>query len=147
VDGKNLERKDKKSSYLYYLLIFPPLLNITLYILKKLKQRGLSEKEKWERKARNYLKKAKEFLDKKMEEDFVKNLERALKVTVSGDEDLTMEEFKEKIAPLSEEEKRGILNFLNNLQDYRFNPLFKNKKSLEEIEKEGRIWFQRLRNL
>lgn len=147
VDGKNLEKKVKKSSYIYYLLIFPPLLNIALFLIKKFKQRGLSEKEKWERKAKNYFKKAKEFLDKKKEEDFVKNLEKALKVAVSGVEDLTMEEFKEKIAPLSEEEKTGILNFLSNLQDFRFNPLFKNKKSLEEIEKEGSIWFQRLKNL
>lgn len=147
VDGKNLRKKEENKNFLYYLFIFPLLLNLSLFIIKKLKERKLTEKEKFEAKAYEYFKKAKQYIKLKNEEDFVKNIEKGLKVLVSGNEDLTMDEFKEKIIKFSEVDKNKLMEFLNHLQDFRFNPLFKDKKTLEEIEKEGKIWFQKLRNL
>jgi len=118
-----------------------------LFLIKKIKGKAISEKEKYERQALNYFKKANQSLKLKKEEEFVKNIEKALKVLLSGNPDLTIEEFNEKISPLSEEEKNKINSFLSHLQDFRFNPLFKEEKNLEEIEKEGKLWFQRLKNL
>lgn len=147
LDGKNLRKKENNLNYLYHILIIPPLINIALFIIKKIKQKGLSEKEKWEREAKNYFKKAKDFLEKKDGEGFAKNIEKGLKILISGNEEITIDDFNEKIEKLSEEDKKKIIEFLNLLQEYRFNPLFKEKKNLEEIEKEGKLWFQKLKNL
>jgi len=147
VDGKNLKKKEKNNSFLYYLFLIPIIINLSLFLIKKIKGKAISEKEKYERQALNYFKKANQSLKLKKEEEFVKNIEKALKVLLSGNPDLTIEEFNEKISPLSEEEKNKINSFLSHLQDFRFNPLFKEEKNLEEIEKEGKLWFQRLKNL
>ncbi len=147
VDGKNLKKKEKNNNFFYYLFLLPVIINLSLFIIRKIKERGLSEKEKFEKEALNYFKKANQSLKLKDEEEFVKNVEKALKVSISGNPDLTLEEFNEKISNLPEDEKDKINSFINLLQDFRFNPLFKEKKNLEEIEKEGKIWLQKLKKL
>lgn len=147
VDGKNLKKKEEKNNLFYYFLIIPIFINLSLFIFKKIISREPSEKKKFEKKAKNYFKIARKNLELKNEEEFVKNIEKGLKAIISGNEDLTIEELREKIVNLPEKERKDILNFITNLQDFRFNPLFKNKKNLEEIEKEGKIWLQRLKNL
>lgn len=147
VDGKNLKKKEKNNNFFYYLFLLPVIINLSLFIIRTIKERGLSEKEKYEKEALNYFKKANQSLKLKDEEEFVKNIEKALKVLISGDPDLTLEEFNKKISNLEEDEKNKINSFLNHLQDFRFNPLFKEKRNLEEIEKEGKIWLQKLKKL
>lgn len=145
VDGKNLKKKENNKSLVYFIFIIPLIFNLSLFIFKKLKERKLSESERFEKEALNYYKKAKKFLKEKNEEEFLKNIEKSIKVMATGDPEITLDGFLEKVKIIEEKEK--IMKFLSLLQDMRFNPLTKAEKKLEDIEKEGLLWLKKLKNL
>lgn len=145
VDGKNLKRKENNNSLIYLIFIVPLFFNLFIFVLKKIKGRKLSESERFEKEAMNYYKKAKKFLKEKNEEEFLKNVEKSIKVMATGDPEITIDGFLEKIK--SFEEKDKILKFLSLLQDMRFNPLTKTEKTIDDIEKEGLQWLKKLKSL
>lgn len=145
VDGKNLKKKGNNNSLIYLIFIVPLFFNLFLFVFKKIKGRKLSESERFEKEATNFYKKAKKSLKEKNGEEFLKNIEKSIKVMATGDPETTLDIFLEKIKSFKEKDK--IEKFLNLLQDMRFNPLVKADKKLEDIEKEGLLWLKKLKSL
>ncbi len=144
VDGKNLKKKGNKKGKDYLLFLIPIIFNLSLFLYKKFKGREISEKKKYERMARNYWRDALKFLKEEKEEEFLKNMEFSIKAIVSGQPFITIEEVKDKISKIPEGEE--LLKFLNLLNEYRFNPFYKEEKKLQDIKEEGKIWLDKLKN-
>lgn len=145
VDGKYLKKKESNNGLIYLIFIIPLFFNLFLFVFKKIKERKLSESKRFEKEALIFYKKAKKFLKEKEEEEFLKNVEKSIKVMATGDSEITIDGFLEKIKSFGEKDK--IFKFLNLLQDMRFNPLVKAEKKLEDIEKESRLWLKKLKGL